>query len=79
MQDRADVKVLPPFVLLGFHRPGIVARHSCAVRPCCTEPIARLLGIVVIVLSVVFVFLAVREIARASSARRPQAGIDHPS
>ncbi|MGB7974026.1 MAG: isoprenylcysteine carboxylmethyltransferase family protein [Roseiarcus sp.] len=67
MQDRADVKVLPPFVLLGFLALGLLLA-ILAPTPVLPEPIARLLGIVVIVLSIVFVFLAVREIARAKTA-----------
>ena len=67
MPDRADVKVLPPLVLLGFLALDLLLA-LLAPMPVLPEPVARLLGIVAIVVSIVFVFLAVREIARAKTA-----------
>ena len=67
MPDRADVKVLPPLVLLGFLALDLLLARL-APMPVLPEPVARLLGIVAIVVSIVFVFLAVREIARAKTA-----------
>ncbi len=73
MTDRADVKVLPPFVLLGFLA---VESLVAVLAPTRALPAAVALpsGIGVIAASVVLLLLAVREIARAKTAfdvRRP--------
>jgi protein-S-isoprenylcysteine O-methyltransferase Ste14 len=72
--DRADVKVLPPFVLLGFL--GVEALVAVIAPTPALAPalVARLLGIGVVIVSIVLLFLAIKEIARAETAfdvRRP--------
>jgi protein-S-isoprenylcysteine O-methyltransferase Ste14 len=66
MTDRADVNVLPPLVLLGFlGLESLVA--VLAPMPALPVPVARLLGISVIIVSVVLLLLAIMEIARAKT------------
>jgi protein-S-isoprenylcysteine O-methyltransferase Ste14 len=67
MMDRADVKVLPPFVLLGFLALGLLLAFLAPI-PVLPKVAARILGIIVIVVSIVLAPLAVSEIIRAKTA-----------
>ncbi len=73
MMDRADVKVMPPFVLLGFLGLELLVAVLAPMRAL-PAPVALPLGIGVTAGSVVVLLLAVREIAHAKTAfdvRRP--------
>lgn len=67
MPDRADVKVLPPFVLLGFLGLELLVA-VLAPMPALPAPVARLVGISAIIVSVALLLLAMMEIARAKTA-----------
>lgn len=73
MSDRADVKVLPPFVLLGFLGLESLVVFLAPMRAL-PAPVALPLGIGVIAGSIFVLLLAVREIVHAKTAfdvRRP--------
>ena len=73
MVDRADVKMLPPFVLLGFLGLESLVAFLAPMRAL-PAPLTLPLGIGVIAGSIVVLQLAVREIVHAKTAfdvRRP--------
>jgi protein-S-isoprenylcysteine O-methyltransferase Ste14 len=67
MMDRADVKVMPPFVLLGFLGLELLVAVLAPMRAL-PAPVALPRGIGVTAGSVVVLLLAVREIAHAKAA-----------
>ncbi|HEY8260647.1 MAG TPA: isoprenylcysteine carboxylmethyltransferase family protein [Methylosinus sp.] len=73
--DRAEVKVLPPFIFLAFLSLGVSAGLSSSARMAAPET-ATTMGVILIVASVTIVGLAFDALARAETpidVRRPTA------